>query len=675
MTVNRDHARVSQTDDAHRAGGTARPSPREDARLVAALRAGRPGAFAELVADYQSAVYNLAFRLTRDREDARDITQDVFLKAYSGIPRTGELRLWAWLYRVTVNACWDHLRAANRRPRPSEHAEELASARSVDDTERAEMARLFSESLAALPPRQQAALVLKDVHGLDHAGIAEALGISRGSSKVLLFHARHSFRRAYTALAADEAQPAACRLAEQAAASSVGRHLNAAERKSLLRHARTCPDCRKVVDGWETPHAVGLALALPLVAVPHLFGAPAAGAVGTALASAAASGAGAGAVLGAASGGGASAAAASGGAAASAGVSAVAGGATSGGAAAGAAASAPLLGAAASSGATAGATGGIAAKLAGLGAVKAAAVVLAAASVAAYGGAEAYTSHHQRPPHRTPAPAAAGTAASRRSAAAPGTTQAAGTAAAGADTVMAAGSAVAGRPHGKAGSAVGDGRHGKAGTPARLRAWLRERLKTSRGRSPTSARGWRRQWAGLTARAQVQHGPGRRPAGSDLRHYAAAAGVGRAHHEASASLREALGSAGSAVHTRQHVNVHRPGPHVATAVVTLTHTKARASASGKSGKAAGLTASLSAMGRPHARSLTIKPVPAASTDAHAAGGGRAGSHSAGKAPEPRKQPASAHKPRKPASAHKPQKPASAHTSRKQKSSPRSSTRS
>jgi RNA polymerase sigma-70 factor, ECF subfamily len=615
MAVNRDSARVTQTDDAHRADGAACPSPREDARLVAALHAGRPDAFAELVADYQSAVYNLALRLVRDREDALDVTQDVFLKAYSGIPRTGELHLWAWLYRVTVNACWDHLRAADRRPRPSEDAEELASARSVDDTERAEMARLFSESLAALPPRQQAALVLKDVHGLDHAGIAEALGISPGSSKVLLFHARHSFRRAYTALAADEAQPAACRLAEQTAASSVGRHLNATERRSLLRHARTCPDCRKVMDGWEVPHAVGLALVLPFEAVPHLFGAPAAGALGTALAKA---------------GGATGVATASAGAAAGAAAS-------GGGAAAGAAASAPLLGVTASSGAAAGAAGGIAAKLAGLGAVKAAAIVLAATSVAAYGGTEAYTGHHARTPHRTPVPAAS-TIAARRPPAAIVMVPATGASPAVASTSAAGGTFAA--------------------SPARLQAWVRTHLKTSRSLDPAKAQAWRRQWARSTrpAPGQGTHLPGRWPDGRDGRHFAARAGVGTARRdiasrEVHAVLRHDPGPAERAVPAQKQLVVRKPDRAVATVVAVVERAKSHAATAVRSSKAERLATSVSAIGTPRAKSLTMKP-PAARTGRRAAGGGRAGPRSSGKTPKPQK-PATLLKPQNPTSPPKP----------------------
>jgi len=348
----------------------ARTQPRQDARLVAALQAERPEAFDELVVSYQNAVFNLAYRLVRDREEARDVAQDVFLKAYKRIPQMeGDLHLWAWLHRVTVNTCWDHLRAAGRRPVPAEDAEELAGAVQGDEGERRELARLFSDSLARLSPRQQAALVLKDVHGLTHNDIADTLGISRASSEILLFRARHSFRRAYSALVAEEQEAHVCRYAERSAAAAVGGRLSLSQRRRVLEHAQTCERCRDVVAAWRRGSHAGLALALPFVAAPHLFGAHAG--------LTAAGGAGlAGAETGAAAGSGA----AGGGAAASTAAAASSSGAAS--------VAAPLLGAGATSGAAFG-TAGAAAKLAGLGVAKVAAVVLVATSVAAYGGAQA----------------------------------------------------------------------------------------------------------------------------------------------------------------------------------------------------------------------------------------------------------------------------------------------
>jgi RNA polymerase sigma-70 factor (ECF subfamily) len=259
--------------------GGAAGAARGDACLVAALRDGSDGAFALLVADYQTAVHNLAWRLVRDREDARDIAQEVFLRAFQQIPRTsGDLRLWAWLYRVTVNTCWDHLRAGRRRPILAEEPLQEGDHQAADGVDQADLARMFVASLAQLPPRQQAALLLKDVHGLRHGDIAAALGISRGSSEVLLFRARRSFRSAFTAMTADVQRGPACHFAEQVAAYSVGGRLTEARSRRVLEHAVTCPDCHRTVERWNGMRAVGLGLALPLIAAPEILGAPAAAA-------------------------------------------------------------------------------------------------------------------------------------------------------------------------------------------------------------------------------------------------------------------------------------------------------------------------------------------------------------------------------------------------------------
>jgi RNA polymerase sigma-70 factor (ECF subfamily) len=357
--------------------GAAGGGARDDARLVAALRAGDEGAFARLVTDYQTAIYNLAWRLVHDREDARDITQEVFLKAYRQIPRIqGELHLWAWLYRVTVNASLDHLRAGSRRPATLAEPREEVDRGAGDGQDQAEMARLFSASLAQLPPKQQVALLLKDVHGLQHSDIAATLGISRGSSEVLLFRARRSFRSAFTSMTVDAGRAPVCRFAEQAAAYSVGGRLTEARRRRVLAHARECPDCRATVERWTGAHAVGLGLALPLVAAPQIFGANAAASAAANLA-------------------------------ASAGVSTSAAGASASAAATAGAAAAVSAGASAGAStlATAGAStvaGGLTAKLAGMGMAKAALVALAATTVVAGGGATAYKDYARDDGRRTP---------------------------------------------------------------------------------------------------------------------------------------------------------------------------------------------------------------------------------------------------------------------------------
>jgi len=198
-----------------------------DARLVAGLRRGAPGAFAGLHEEYAAGIYTLAMRMVRHAPDAEDITQDVLIRAYERLPREREVLLRPWLYRLTLNRCYDHLRAAARR-RPAMPAggfggrgtrsgdargaeAELASP--VDLFEQSELQRLFESALRDLTRRQRAALLLKDVHGLTLVEVAACLELTPGSVEVLLARARKAFRASFEGH---------CRAAGRPAPSSAG---------------------------------------------------------------------------------------------------------------------------------------------------------------------------------------------------------------------------------------------------------------------------------------------------------------------------------------------------------------------------------------------------------------------------------------------------------------------
>lgn len=182
-----------------------------DARLVAGLRRGAPGAFAGLHEEYAAGIYTLALRMVRHAPDAEDITQDVLIRAYERLPREREVLLRPWLYRLTLNRCYDHLRAAARR-RPvmpagglsgrrarsgDGHGTEAELASPVDLFEQSELQRLFEAALRDLTRRQRAALLLKDVHGLTLVEVAACLELTPGSVEVLLARARKAFRTSF----------------------------------------------------------------------------------------------------------------------------------------------------------------------------------------------------------------------------------------------------------------------------------------------------------------------------------------------------------------------------------------------------------------------------------------------------------------------------------------------
>ena len=203
------------------AGGHSEPfDDREwaDAHLVTGLRQKTPDAFASLHEKYAAGIYSLALRMVRHTSDAEDITQDVLIRAFERLPRERRVLLRPWLYRLTLNRCYDHFRAAARRQPASDRAGRMrrrdslgpADAEPVsplDLFEQAELSRLFEATLNDLTRRQRAALLLKDVHGLSLVEVADCLEVTPGSVEVLLARARRAFRASYEARCLAEGRP------------------------------------------------------------------------------------------------------------------------------------------------------------------------------------------------------------------------------------------------------------------------------------------------------------------------------------------------------------------------------------------------------------------------------------------------------------------------------------
>ena len=180
-----------------------------DALLIDALRAGQHDAFERLYADYHAPIYNLCARIVGDREEAKDLTQEVFISAFSDLPAEGakQLKLRPWLYRVATNACLNHLRS--RKGLGGDDAAPLDEMPArVDTFEQAETVALVEASLGQLSDRYRTALVLKDLQGLPPAEIAEVMEISRPTADVLVHRARGAFKTAFAKLAGGAAAPA-----------------------------------------------------------------------------------------------------------------------------------------------------------------------------------------------------------------------------------------------------------------------------------------------------------------------------------------------------------------------------------------------------------------------------------------------------------------------------------
>lgn len=176
---------------------------RDDLSVAGGSRESSAEVFTRLYEESHGRIYNLAARILNDRDQAADVTQDVFLATYKRLPELPQdVNMERWMYRVTVNACFDLMRRRHRRGEPVAHDVDGLPDH-IDPYERAELTRAVESALSALSPRHRTALVLKDLHGFGNGEIAEIMGISRGSAGVLLLRARAAFRRAF-----GHAQPA-----------------------------------------------------------------------------------------------------------------------------------------------------------------------------------------------------------------------------------------------------------------------------------------------------------------------------------------------------------------------------------------------------------------------------------------------------------------------------------
>jgi len=172
----------------------------DEAELVGAARSGDRRAFDELVRRTVVDTFTLARRLTGNEEDARDVVQDAYLRAWKGIGKfRGEAAFSTWMYRITANAAASSLQRRRRhRSVPFDDdfepvdtaAEELVS----QGAESAEALDRIAAALDDLPAKLRSVVVLKDVYGMSHEAIADELGITISAAKVRLHRARHKLR-------------------------------------------------------------------------------------------------------------------------------------------------------------------------------------------------------------------------------------------------------------------------------------------------------------------------------------------------------------------------------------------------------------------------------------------------------------------------------------------------
>ncbi len=174
----------------------------QEAMIVRKVLQGDVNAFEKLVTEYEKAVYAIAQRMTGNPEDAADMTQETFIKAYNSLSSfRGDSKFSVWLYRIANNVCLDFLRSKNRRPTVSLSAEDDDGEETqLDIADESQSPELLLESsltrdavrrgLDSLPPDYKQILLLREIQGLSYEEIAAALGIESGTVKSRIFRAR-----------------------------------------------------------------------------------------------------------------------------------------------------------------------------------------------------------------------------------------------------------------------------------------------------------------------------------------------------------------------------------------------------------------------------------------------------------------------------------------------------
>lgn len=178
----------------------------DEKRLVLRLKQGQEDAFRILIRRFQTRLFGIAYGITLDREESRDIVQEVFLKVYRSIRGfREESQLSTWLYRITVNQCLNWQRRWKRRfrwrhrPLDQEKDRDDHELRAVGDFpeklyEQKEFAEKMWQALEGLPEESRAAFVLKEIEGLSYEEISRALKIKKGTVSSRLFYVRQRLR-------------------------------------------------------------------------------------------------------------------------------------------------------------------------------------------------------------------------------------------------------------------------------------------------------------------------------------------------------------------------------------------------------------------------------------------------------------------------------------------------
>jgi RNA polymerase sigma-70 factor, ECF subfamily len=176
-----------------------------DDELVARSMGGDTDSFNQLILRWERPIYALAYRVIGREEEARDVCQEAFLRAYRALPGfKGQAKFSSWLYRITLNLCRDWIRKQRRQPvsqfPEDADIDEMASAagpsESIEDlVARRELSGVVEQAMSHLPEEQRTAIILKEYHGMTFQEIADLQGCPLSTVKTRLYQGLSVLRR------------------------------------------------------------------------------------------------------------------------------------------------------------------------------------------------------------------------------------------------------------------------------------------------------------------------------------------------------------------------------------------------------------------------------------------------------------------------------------------------
>jgi RNA polymerase sigma factor (sigma-70 family) len=178
-----------------------------DIELVARTQDGDPRAFDELVVKYSPRLYGLVYNMTANHEDANDLLQDVFAKAFRSIKGfRGKSSFYTWIHSIAVNMTINFLKKRGRRFQMSlddvdlniqndkEFIELTSGASPVREADLGELQQKLNEAMLKLSPEHRAVVTMFDIQGMPHAEISKVLGVSEGTIRSRLFYAHRQLQ-------------------------------------------------------------------------------------------------------------------------------------------------------------------------------------------------------------------------------------------------------------------------------------------------------------------------------------------------------------------------------------------------------------------------------------------------------------------------------------------------